>query len=116
MTRRLPSALAALPRELTVVAEILLVCTVVHLERQQSEEIARERTVVPPPDADLIRFRREAVVPPLSRRQAAARAGISPSQWSDVERGRKRAGPGIVIPVLATAETLAKMAMAVGVS
>ena len=71
----------------------------------------------PPPEAGLIhRRRREASGPPLSRRQAAARAGISPSQWSDVERGSKRAGPGIVIPVRATAETLAKMAAAVGVS
>jgi len=33
-----------------------------------------------------------------------------------VERGSKRAGPGIVIPVRATAETLAKMAAAVGAS
>jgi len=61
-----------------------------------------------------MRRTREAAVPPLSRRQAAARAGISPSQWSDVERGSKRAGPGIVIPVQATAETLAKMAAAIG--
>ncbi len=72
-------------------------------------------SLFPPPEADLIRFRREAAVPLLSRRQAAARAGISPSQWSDVERGSKRAGPDIVIPVQATAETLAKMAAAVGV-
>jgi transcriptional regulator with XRE-family HTH domain len=52
----------------------------------------------------------------MSRRQAATKAGVSPSQWSDVERGHKRAGPGIVIPVQASADTLAKMAKAIGVS
>ena len=52
----------------------------------------------------------------MSRRQAAARAGLSPSQWSDVERGHKKAGSGVVVPVRATAETLARMARAVGVS
>jgi len=52
----------------------------------------------------------------MSRRQAAAKAGISPSQWSDVERGHKKAGSGVVVPVQATAETLARMARAVGVS
>lgn len=52
----------------------------------------------------------------MSRRQAAAKAGISPSQWSDVERGHKMAGPGVIVPVRATAETLARMAQAVGVS
>jgi transcriptional regulator with XRE-family HTH domain len=52
----------------------------------------------------------------MSRRQAAAKAGISPSQWSDVERGHKKAGSGVVVPVQATVETLARMARAVGVS
>jgi transcriptional regulator with XRE-family HTH domain len=67
-----------------------------------------------PPEAQLIQRQREAADPPLSRRQAAARAGISPSQWSDVERGSKKAGQGTVVPVRATAETLARMAQAVG--
>ena len=58
----------------------------------------------------------EGSVPPLSRRRAAAKAGISPSQWSDVERGHKRAGSGVIVPVQATAETLARMARTVGVS
>lgn len=69
-----------------------------------------------PPEAELIRQRREATVPAMSRRQAAAKAGVSPSQWGDVERGRKRAGSGVVVPVQATAETLARMARAVGAS
>jgi transcriptional regulator with XRE-family HTH domain len=69
-----------------------------------------------PPEAELIQRHRESAVPAMSRRQAAAKAGISPSQWGDVERGRKRAGSGIVIPVQATAETLARMAHAVGAS
>jgi transcriptional regulator with XRE-family HTH domain len=91
-------------------------CTTVHNEREYDEEAAGGRAVDPPSEASLIHRGREAAVPPLSRRQAAARAGISPSQWSDVERGSKRAGPGIVIPVQATAQTLAKMAAAIGVS
>ena len=48
----------------------------------------------------------------MSRRQAAAKAGISASQWSDVERGHKKAGSGVVVPVHATADTLARMARA----
>jgi len=91
------------------------VCSSVHLGRLNDEELAGGRDFDSPPEADLIRRWREAAVPPLSRRQAAARAGISASQWSDVERGSKRAGSGIVIPVLATAETLARMAAAVGI-
>ena len=71
---------------------------------------------VAPAEADLIRQRRESAEPALSRRQAAARAGISPSQWGDVERGSKTAGSGVVAPVRATAETLARMARAIGVS
>jgi transcriptional regulator with XRE-family HTH domain len=51
----------------------------------------------------------------MSRRQAAARTGISPSQWSDVERGHKKAGSGVVVPVQATADTLARMARTIGV-
>lgn len=69
-----------------------------------------------PPEAALIRQRREAAIPEMSRRQAAAKAAISPSQWSDVERGYKRAGSGVVVPVQSTADTLARMARVVGVS
>jgi len=69
---------------------------------------------LPPPEAELIRRRREAAVPAMSRRQAAAKAGISPSQWSDVERGSKKAGPGVTVPVHATAKTLAKIAQVIG--
>jgi transcriptional regulator with XRE-family HTH domain len=68
----------------------------------------------PPADALLIRQRREAAAPPMSRRQAAVKAGISPSQWSDIERGSKMAGQGTVVPIRATAETLARMARVVG--
>jgi transcriptional regulator with XRE-family HTH domain len=70
----------------------------------------------PPPEAALIRRRRETLTLPMSRRQAAAQAGISPSQWSDVERGSKRAGTGVTVPVQATARTLAMMANAIGVT
>lgn len=65
-------------------------------------------------EAKLIRRSRESVAPPLSRRQAAAKAGISPSQWSDIERGHKQGGSGVTVPVQATAETLARMATIVG--
>ena len=68
----------------------------------------------PPAEAELIRHRREAATPAMSRRQAATKAGISPSQWSDVERGSKQGGSGVTIPVYATAQTLARMARAVG--
>ena len=68
------------------------------------------------PEAVLIRARREALVPEVSRRQAAVKAGISASQWSDVERGHKKAGSGFVVPVIATADTLARMARVVGAS
>jgi transcriptional regulator with XRE-family HTH domain len=67
----------------------------------------------PPAEAELIRRYRENTSPALSRRQAAARAGISASQWSDVERGFKKAGGGVLVPVVATAETLARMARVV---
>lgn len=69
-----------------------------------------------PPEAVLIRRSRERCDPALSRRQATARAGISASQWSDIERGHKQAGSGITVPVQATAEALAVMASIVGVS
>jgi len=69
-----------------------------------------------PPEAELIRLNRENADPRTSRRQAATRAGISPSQWSDIERGHKQAGSGITVPVQATAETLARMARTVGVT
>ena len=83
-------------------------------------DLEREGGVVsvqpgPPAEAELIRRRREAAVPEMSRRQAATKAGLSPSQWSDVERGHKKAGSGVVVPVQATAETLARMARIVGV-
>jgi transcriptional regulator with XRE-family HTH domain len=69
-----------------------------------------------PREAELIRTRREALVSEISRRQAAVKAGISASQWSDVERGHKKAGSGFVVPVVATADTLARMARVVGAS
>jgi transcriptional regulator with XRE-family HTH domain len=88
----------------------------VHNDRSDDAVPADHPDGTLPTEAQLIRRSRETAGPPLSRRQAAAKAGISPSQWSDVERGSKRAGPGIVIPVIATPDTLAKMAAAVGVT
>jgi transcriptional regulator with XRE-family HTH domain len=72
--------------------------------------------IAPPAEAELIRQGRETANPALSRRQAAAKAGISPTQWSDIERGHKTAGGGVIAPVQASAETLARMARVVSVS
>ena len=69
-----------------------------------------------PAEARLIQQAREQALPPLSRRQAAASAGISVSQWSDIERGSKKAGLGTVVPIRATAQTLARMARTVGLT
>jgi transcriptional regulator with XRE-family HTH domain len=88
----------------------------VHKSLENERKSLSGQTPEPPPEAALIRSHREALTPPMSRRQAAAKAGISPSQWSDIERGTKKAGPGITVPVRATAETLAKMAHIVGAS
>jgi transcriptional regulator with XRE-family HTH domain len=90
-------------------------CTDVHCI-SQPEKSEMSSQIAPPAEAILIQRRRETASLALSRRQAAARAGISPSQWSDVERGHKKAGGGVIVPVQATAETLARMARVVGVS
>jgi transcriptional regulator with XRE-family HTH domain len=87
-------------------------CTVHKIGRVGSVTSQLER----PAEAELIQQRREAGDSFMSRRQAAAKAGISPSQWSDIERGHKKAGAGITVPVQATAETLARMAAVVGAS
>ncbi|MGW1740504.1 helix-turn-helix domain-containing protein [Nocardia sp. NPDC001965] len=50
---------------------------------------------------------------PLSKREAAKRAGISESRWRQLELGWERVR-GIVVDVRTTPETIARMASAVG--
>lgn len=69
----------------------------------------------PDPAAQLIRRLREDLVPKVSTRTAARRAGISETHWRNIERGFQRMR-GTSIPVRANDETLAKMALAVGAS
>jgi hypothetical protein len=51
-----------------------------------------------------------------SARGAAATAGISDTRWRHIVSGYQPAGAGNYIPVSAPAETLARMAQAVGVT
>ena len=69
----------------------------------------------PPPEAELIRERREAQVPRLSMREAARRAGLSAPWWRMLETGVRRV-KGQDFPERANAETLARMAQTVGVT
>lgn len=65
----------------------------------------------PPPWAQRISQRREALYPPVSRRQAAMAAGISVSTWIEIENGRKQVAPGVVIEVRGTPDKVARMAL-----
>lgn len=71
-------------------------------------------TPEPPPEAKLITRLREGIVPTLSMRQAARRAGISPALWSQNEQGYRKVTPLVTIPIRATADKLAAMAQVVG--
>lgn len=68
----------------------------------------------PPPEARLITQLREAKVPPLSMREAARRAGFSVATWTQNEQGYRKVALGLVIPIRATPEKLARMALVVG--
>lgn len=74
----------------------------------------------PPPTAEgeLIRQARDLAIPKLSIRAAAARAGISPEQWGNIERSYRYTRPGDPVrPFIgAPAATIAKMARVVGVT
>jgi hypothetical protein len=72
--------------------------------------------LLPTPEGELIRQARDLMIPKLSIRAAAMRAGISPEHWGNVERGHKSMGGGVPPrPFSAPAALLAKMAAAVGV-
>lgn len=68
----------------------------------------------PPPEAQLIARLRRDRVPPLSMREAARRAGFSVATWTQNEQGYRKVTPVTVIPVTATDEKLARMALVVG--
>jgi len=68
----------------------------------------------PPPEAELIKARREAQF--LSMRQAAIGAGISPTAWAEVETARKKVAPGVEIARKGTAKILAQMALFLRIS
>ncbi|WP_195166918.1 helix-turn-helix transcriptional regulator [Mycobacteroides abscessus] len=63
-----------------------------------------------PPEAALIRRLRTAMTPKLSIRAAAADVGISEARWRQVESGYQTVRAGVQEPVIAPAETLARMA------
>lgn len=72
-------------------------------------------TPQPPAEAVLIRERRLAIVPHLSMREAARRAGISSPWWRVLETGVRRVKKQD-FPESANEETLARMAQVVGVT
>ena len=68
----------------------------------------------PPPEAELIRTRREALF--ISMRQAAIGAGISPTAWAEVETARKKVAPGVEIARKGTAKIVSQMALFLNIS
>lgn len=68
----------------------------------------------PPPEAALIAQLREAQVPKLSMREAARRARFSVATWTQNEQGYRKVASDVIIPITATAEKLARMALVVG--
>lgn len=71
-------------------------------------------TSEPPPEARLITRLRQEQVPSLSMREAARRAGISAALWTQNEQGYRKVTPAVTIPIRATADKLAAMALVVG--
>lgn len=69
----------------------------------------------PPPEAILIEESRGQVFPRLSMREAAKHSGISDTRWRQIVAGYQQVGPDAHITVRAPADTLARMAAAVGV-
>ena len=63
----------------------------------------------PPPEAELIRTRRETRF--MSMRQAAIGAGISPTAWAEVETARKKVAPGVEVARKGTAKIVSQMAL-----
>lgn len=69
------------------------------------------------PEGELLRHARRRRESPISTRQAAeATPRVSPGWWQQIEKGYRSAGRGQRVEVVAPAETLARMARAVGVT
>ncbi len=69
----------------------------------------------PPPEALLIEARRKASRPKLSAREASRRADISEGRWRQIAKGYTSVG-GLHAPVVAPADTLARMARVVEIT
>lgn len=69
----------------------------------------------PPPEAELIRARREAA-PYQSVKQAAKLAGISDTRWRQIEQGYRMHRGRVEADTAAPAPILARMALTVGVT
>lgn len=67
------------------------------------------------PEGRLIEQHMAARVPRLSARKAAEGAGMSEARWRQIVKGYQPVAKGIKVPVVAPAETLARMAMALGI-
>lgn len=70
--------------------------------------------VGPAPEGQLIKRVRQSLRPRLPVAEAAKRAGLSAETWGNVERGYRTPKAGVVVPVVPTSETLARMAYEVG--
>lgn len=68
----------------------------------------------PPPEGELIETARKRAS--MSQNKAAKRAGISGTRWRQIVKGVASGGRGIEIPAHGNAETVARMAQAVGVT
>ncbi len=68
-----------------------------------------------PEEARIIDAAQKSAVPRISMREAAKRSGMSDGRWRQIVKGYQGTGTGR-IPVVAPDETLARMALAVGVT
>lgn len=71
-------------------------------------------TPEPPPEAKLIARMRGEMVPVVSMREAARRAGFSVATWTQIEQGYRKVTGALAIPITGTAEKVARMALVVG--
>lgn len=87
----------------------------------EMRERSRRFVVVPekpdqPPEGRLLEEALASRRPHMTQREAARRAGISDARWRQLVTGYQSVGQGHYAPVTARAETLARMAGAVGVT
>lgn len=79
---------------------------------------AVDMTTTPPqlPEGALIASAQAQHSPRLSNRKAAGLAGMSEGRWRHIVAGYQTVSAGVHVPVVPPAETLARMAHAVGVT